>query len=288
MEQDDLEFDEPAVRRAVQRAWGDEHAPQRLRGRISRLMATAGPIDGAAEASVAQSAGAAAEQWWSRAYAMAAAAIVVLAVGLLVLYYQGTFDPKPPGPRMAVVTIVPSKTTVPLTLTRSMLATHAACGKLHDHHSIPDLDGNTYADLTVRLTADLGFPTLVRSIGSDWTFEGAGECVVGDLRGAHLLFSNGVQAVSVFSLPASCMNGVRPGAQYEGVVDGHPVAGFARPGAVYAVVGGLRASSAAGATASPGPVPSLEAVLGIRSRLLEAFDIGCSTDTPDELLFLEE
>jgi hypothetical protein len=272
MEHDDLEFDDAGLKGAIQRAWGDERAPQRLRGRVSRLMATADSIDAAAAALPRASA----DQWRSRAYALTAAAVILFAVGVLVLFYRGMFDRARGG--AAYAEVIPSKTEVPLTLARSMLATHAACGKLPDHHTVKDLDGKTYAALTVKLTADLGFPTLARSIGAEWKFKGAGECDVGELRGAHLLFARGDQTISVFSLPASCMNGVAPGAQYEGMVDNHAIAGFARPGAVYAVIG---------AGSGAGPSPSLEAVMVVRDMLLQAFEVGCISDNPDELLFVD-
>ncbi len=274
MENDDRDFDEPAVMRAVQRAWGAEQAPQRLRGRISRLMATASSIDAATATATSASA---AEQWRSRAYGLAAAAVIVLSVGLLVLYYQGMFNRITGSGGTAYPIVLPSKTEVPLTLARSMLATHTACGKLHDHHTVKDLDGDTYAALTVKLTADLGFPTLVRSIGPEWKFKGASTCDVGGLRGAHLMFARGDQTISIFSLPSSCMTGVAPGAQYEGTVDDHPVAGFARPGTVYAVIG----------SSGAGPSPALASVVGIRDTLLSAFDISCASDQPDELLFFD-
>lgn len=273
MENNELDFDEPAVMRAVQRAWGDEQAPQRLRGRISRLMATASSIDAATAHGTS-----AAEQWRRRAYGFAAAAVIVLGVGLLVLYYQGMFDRVTGGGGTAYAIVLPSKTDVPLTLARSMLATHTACGKLHDHHTVKDLDGNTYAALTVKLTADLGFPTLVRGIGPEWKFKGASTCDVGALRGAHLMFAKGDQTISIFSLPSSCMTGVPPGAQYEGTVDDYPVAGFARPGTVYAVIG-----SSGGA----GQPPALASVVGIRDTLLSAFDISCASDHPYELFFFD-
>lgn len=277
MNQDDFEIDESAFKGAVQRAWGDERAPQRLCGRVGRLMATAGSIE---DATVATAGASAAERWRSRAYSLAAAAVLALSVGLLVLYYQGTFDRVPGGRATAYNVIVPSKTDVPLTLARSMVATHSACGKLIDHHhTVENLDGNSYAALTVRLTADLGFPVVARGIGSGWTFKGAGECDVAELRGAHLLFARDDQMISVFSLPSSCMAGVAPGAEYEGTVDNHPVAGFARPGTVYAIVG-----SSDGAE----PPVSLEAVTAIRDALLSACDIGCATDDPEALLFFDQ
>lgn len=271
MDHQDFEFDNPGLKAAVQRAWGDEGAPQRLRGRISRLIATAGSIDQATAAAVNNRSPW--QRWQGRVYGFVAAAAVVLAVGLMVLYYRGAFDRTNAHYAGGPPLIMPSKTQVPLTLAHSMIATHSACGKLHDHRLVDGV--NTYAALNLKLTANLGFPAMARSIGEEWTFKGAGECTVDGLRGAHLLFARGDQTMSVFSLPASCMSGVAPGAQYEGTVNGHAVAGFARAGAVYAVVGS--SSSAA--------LP-LDAVTAIRDGLYSRFEIGCGED-PADLVFFE-
>lgn len=265
MEHEDFEFD-AGLKVAVQRAWSGETAPQRLRGRISRIVTTASSINDATAAATARPSPW--QRWQSQVYAFAAAAVLILSVALLALYYQGTFDTPRIGYATPAAMVVPSKTQVPLTLTRSMLATHTACGKLHDHRLVDGVDGvDTYAALNIKLTADLGFPALARSIGQDWRFKGAGECTVGDSRGAHLLFARGDQTVSVFALPGSCMSGMAPGAQYEGMVDGSPVAGFARSGALYGVVG-----------TSPGNGLSLDAIKGIRDGLFIEFDLGCGED----------
>src|SRR5215213_3594813 len=93
MEQDDLQFDDPGLKGAIQRAWGSDRAPQSLRGRISYLVATAGSVDDApAEARSVSTI----DRWRSRAYGLAAAAIVIIGIGLLVSFYLGTFDPFTP------------------------------------------------------------------------------------------------------------------------------------------------------------------------------------------------
>jgi hypothetical protein len=262
MNQGDLEFDDPTLKGAVQRAWGAEGAPQRLRGRISHLIATSGSIDHAPGDAPPSSAW---QRWSSRAYTLAAAAVIVVGIGLLVLYYQGTFDRFGPqalyARETAAMRLEPTRTTVPLQLAQSLVATHVACGQLSDHHLIDRAAARTYGELTLKLTADLGFPAVARGIGADWRFRGAGECAVGNLRGSHLLFARGNDTVSLFSLPAHCMSGVTPGAQYDGLVDGHPVAGFSRQGAVYAVVG-----------STAGPSMSVQTVASIRDSLFSVFD----------------
>ncbi|MGB7160718.1 MAG: hypothetical protein WBD40_21825 [Tepidisphaeraceae bacterium] len=263
MEQDELEFDDPGLKDVVRRAWGSEVGPQRLRGRISHLIATAGSIDlnpaGAARATI---------DWQSRIYALAAAAVIVFAIGLLTLYYQGVFE-RSPSRAVAMANPVPVMTAVPTALGQSMIERHDACLALRDHHLVDQNVPKNYGALNVKLTADLGFPSLARSIGADWTFKGAGTCDVGALRGSHLLFARGDQSVSLFSLPTHCMAGAPAGSVYAGVVGNHPMAGFARGGGVYSVVG-----------SSPTGSLSLEAIVSIRDGLLGLFDPGgCSGET---------
>ena len=210
-------------------------------------------------------------------YGLVAAAVFVLGLGSMVLYYQGALDFSRTHSGATSAYAAPSQTPLPVALAQSLVATHVACGSLHDHHFVQPVNGNTYAALNVKLTADLGFPSIARSIGADWSFKGAGECNVGALRGSHLMFARGDQTVSVFSLPSHCMGGVSPGAMFQGQVDQRPVAGFAQRGAVYAVVG----SSASGSL-------PLDAVVGIRDGLFDPFtDIGCGNDGASETILPE-
>ena len=271
MQHDDLEFDDPGLKSAIHRAWGAEQAPQRLRARIGRLVATAGSVEDLPAPASAW------DRLQGRVYGMTAAAVILLCVGLLILYYQGTFDRTLlRGIAMSAQPIsLPSKTEMPLSLAQSMVATHNSCGKLHDHRLVPDLAADTYPALSLKLTADLGFPVIARGIGADWKFKGACECTVEALRGSHLLFARGDERVSVFSLPSSCMMGVPPGAHFDGTAQGHPVAGFSRGGAVYAVVG-----SSPNATVTPA------VVMSIRDGFFGQFDpTMCGEVDPTDLEF---
>ena len=269
MEHDDFQFDEPGLKGAVQRAWGGEQSPQRLRARVSRLIATAASVD-QAPAPVSTW-----ERWQGRVYGLAAAAVLILGIGLLVLYYQGAFDGNVSRFASAAQPIsLPSKTAMPISLAQSMVATHNSCGKLQDHRLVGDLPANSYRALSVKLTSDLGFPVIARGLGPEWKFRGAGECSVGELRGSHLLFVRGNESISVFSLPSSCMMGIPPGAQFEGPVQGHPVAGFSRGGAVYAFVG-----------SSPAASLTTEALTAIRDGFFSQFDPATCGEIDTDLDF---
>ena len=261
MEHDEREFDQPVLKDAVRRAWGGDVAPQRLRGRISHLIATASSIDIMPAEASARSRW---QIWTSRAYALAAAAVVILAIGLLVLYYMGQFDALGPR-RFAGMTspVAPERTSMPISLARSLVATHRAAGKSLDEQTGDSLDAKTYAELSLKLTADLGFPVLARSVGTDWKFEGAREFTVGDARGSQVLFAHGDETVSLFSLPLQCTGGCSANSTFEAMVDGHPVAGFSRPGVAYALVG-----------SSPSGSLSLASMTAIRDALFGAFDTG--------------
>jgi len=267
-DEDDIQFDEPGLKAAVQRAWA-EAAPQRLRGRVSHLIATAASMDHSADLPRPLSGW---QIWASRAYAIAAAAVLIFAIGLLALYYQGAISiGANPIARGGMVPVVPTRTEVPVQLVQSLVATHVACARLPDHHLIDRAVGaKTYAELSLQLTADLGYPVLARRVGGeDWKFLGAGECTVNGVRAAHLLFGKGNDTISVFSLPAHCMGGCSVGAQYDGAVDGHPVAGFARGGAAYAMIG-----------SSPSGALSTQALVSMRDGLFGTFNVeGCGEGT---------
>jgi hypothetical protein len=271
MDHDDFELDDATLQGAVRQAWGDERAPQRLRGRIGHLIATARSVDEVASPVAASGW----DRWSSRVYAAVAAAVLLFGFGSLALYYNGFFTSSAVAGAGAQLYNVPppKKTPVPISLVSSLIATHTNCGK-HDHHLVDPAVESNYAALTVKLTADLGFPALARGVGTDWTFLGAGECVVDGNQVSHLMFARGDVKVSVFTLPLHC-TGVEPGGQFDGMVEQHPVAGFARPGALYAVVG------SSGAT---GEALSLETVTSIRDQMFSRFDIGCG-DEIDSLEF---
>jgi hypothetical protein len=268
MEHDDLEMDESGLKGAIQRAWGNERVPQRVRGRISHLIATAASVD-----LPAQAAASAWDRWSGRVYGLVAAAVLLFGIGSLVMYYQGFFDspafarydePAPPP--------TPMKTPVPITIARSMIATHTACGML-DHHVVDVTVERNYAALGVKLTADLGFPALSRGLGPEWTFQGAAECIVAGQQASHLLFTRGDATISIYSLPLHCTE-LAAGSEFEGMLDGQPVAGFARPGALYGVVG-----------SGPAGTMSLETVTAIRDALLSQFQPGECVPGEDMLDF---
>jgi hypothetical protein len=269
-DQDDFDFDDPGLKAAVRRAWGEDAAPQRLRGRISHLIATAASMDHSADLPAPQPGW---QIWASRAYAIAAAAVLIFAIGLLALYYQGAINIGPGNPiaRAQAVSLVPTRTEVPVQVMRSLLATHVACARLPDHHLIDRAVGaKSYSELSLKLTADLGFPVVARRIGGeDWKFLGAGECDVAGTRAAHLLFGKGNDIVSVFSLPSDCMSGCAVGAQFDGMYQGHPVAGFARSGASYALMG-----------SSPSGALSAQSLASMRDALFGTFSVeGCGEGT---------
>ena len=267
-QQDELDFEDAALKDAVRRAWASERGPARLRGRVSHLIATAGSIDDVS--TVKATSRASAEIWRSRMYTLAAAAVILFAIGLLVLQYQGVFEPRLPFAQATPPPAQSIDTPVPDALAGSLVARHDGCASMRDHYLVQHPGVKSYGALNVQLTADLGFPVLARGIGSEWRFKGAGTCEVGPQRASHLLFSRGNQSVSLFSLPATCAGGPPNGSVFQGMVNDHPVAGFSRNGGVYAVVG----SAAGGASLS------VDTVSAIRNSLMGLFEPGgCTGDT---------
>jgi hypothetical protein len=234
------QFDDPALKEAVRRAFPRESAPAALRQRVAAIMASG---TAAAEDATDRGGTRAADRtlrrpdrsWWSRQFtaktAVAAAAALV-AIGVMVIQIRSAFAPPPAGGYAA--------TSFPQSFALAMVRTHDNCAKLPDHHLVPGTDP---AVLKASLSASEGIAVAAVDLGPGWQFKGAGLCTVDGSKAAHLLFTHGSETISVFSLPTppSC---ARASGKYTETVEGHPIAGVVTNGAVYCVVG----SGAAGLT----------------------------------------
>ena len=273
------EFDDPALRAAVQRTAGREAAPASLRARVASLLAAdgaaaaaAGPSNGAMRAAsdaattTTNAATATARAARTRPLSIggrdfwrtaAVAAAVLLVLGWLGFRVRDEFFP----PR-AIAYGGGSHTAIPASLVLEVVRAHDACAKLPDHHKLP---GDDLEKLREKLTAGASVNASVISLGADWKFRGAGVCTVGDKQAAHLQWVREDEYLSIFSMTAT--EGCGYGADsYRDIVEKHPVAGFRHGDALYCVV-----ASAESRTLGK------EAIDAVLQQVQGSLAIGCMT-----------
>lgn len=229
-------FDDPILKAAVRRAWSQESAPPQLRAKITTLIAGMGDTD-AGEAETAEPApsmrlperqgGWRLPPW----VGYAAAAVVLLAVGLISIQMIGTDTPSP-GPTVAGG--------LPVSFISDLVKTHDRCCNFANHHTI-DAPRDDIDAIREDLEDRLGKPVWVFDATADgWHFRGAAICRVADRRSAHLLYdrpSNG-QTLSVISVPYEGNCSLRRGEVVTLPMQAnHPVAGFIDAGEFHCLIG---------------------------------------------------
>jgi hypothetical protein len=151
--------------------------------------------------------------------------MVLVAVGLMTIKFS--FRPAP----------IPAAASIPENLADNLIVRHDACCRAPDHH-MPGLPRNDLQAIAVALHGRLGFPVMSgEPSAAPWQFSGASICDVGETAGAHLIFKQPNQDISIFSLPISVDPNLAGKGQFALVDSGHPIAGFATANALYAVVG---------------------------------------------------
>jgi hypothetical protein len=257
-------FNDPDLKAALRRVWGNQAAPADLRQRVYAMGigAARAPSAGLTPALRPRSS---AWVWPLRhprpLYGLAAALMMVLGFGIA---YQ--IDQSSPsgsgsrsgssgyatvvgpslsnGPATVPATTLPSA--LPPSLTDRLADAHTRCVGYPDHDGFKDLGPSDFGSLRQRLENELGFSVLAGAIGDDesgWEFKGAAVCPVGQVASAHLLFKRRGQAVSLFSLPRACCPQARTGDVFEDGDTDHPTAVFVRPGGIQCVVGSSRDGS---------------------------------------------
>lgn len=209
------QFDDPVLKSAVRKAYADERASVELRRRVAEMAHSASPV-GTSHLSIGRR-----NPW----YGLAAAAILILAIGVAISQYLGVFSFESASPNALPVAVVDG-----------MTATHDACAKLPDHHLLPIDNDDDMVAIAQALNKELARPVLAAALGDGWSFRGAGICQVGRYSAGHLLFSRGDQLVSLFSMPSVSYQ-VKGSGNYELVASGHPLAGFAAPRGLFCLVG---------------------------------------------------
>lgn len=221
MSRDEYQFDDPALKSALKRAFQMQIAPDELRRRIAHL-ASVGGI------------GRPMRIWRSILKGSIAAAILFAIAGLLSWEY-GLFDR--PSQRVAYGTMGQ----LPPEVAQQMIHRHEEMASMSQPHQLTSSHDNL-SQVRQELQQKLGAIKMAGLELGDpgWEFRGARLTAVAGQAAAELLYEwhgPGEQRVSIFilSAPPSCA-GYGTG-DYSLVSDGHPISGFLQGGGLYCVVG---------------------------------------------------
>jgi hypothetical protein len=212
------QFDDPALKSALQRVWGGDAASPALRRRIEKSL----DQQKWAEQSILR-------RWRAPLTGLAAAAVLAVVFSM-----------------SAVVATQNRDRTVPTWFADAVVAAHDRC--VAEDLKNPEAHGrkidfaNRDEVRAVRssLNRQIGYPVMVYSPGKDWKLDGARVCTVGNIPAAHLMFTRGKETLSIFSISAGALyndRSVPDGVRYAQVDKGHGVAGFTYGGALHCVVG---------------------------------------------------
>jgi hypothetical protein len=217
--EDITEINDPAMKSAIKRAWGGECCPANLRKCVCTL------LDDADEPM---------RPWL--AWGAAAAAVLAMAVLLTAVHRTANIS------NLAIASDSSPQNTqlsdaLPTALQTELIKTHDRCSQKATHHRLL-VSMNDDAAMAAAMRSQLARAVLVaRPTQGDWTFKGASVCQVASSPTGHLVFSSGDQALSIFSLPNSVDPKLKDGAHIETMKDGHPIAAFAKDGALFCLVG---------------------------------------------------
>jgi hypothetical protein len=203
-------FDDPQLKQAVRRVWGEEQASPMLRQRITQLLAQE-------EAAPARMSLVSRISNWG----WAIAAVVILGIGLS----GWQFFPRP---------AVQGGEALPNYIAEAMIKTHDGCCRSRNHYRLPGVGHNDFPAIGNTLAAALKIPVI--SIPIDhWQFAGGACCGVHGHPTGHLIYRNGHETLSIFSVPASDFQ-MSEGENYVANVGTHHIAGFVQSGGLYCVV----------------------------------------------------
>jgi hypothetical protein len=220
MKTDETEFHDPGLKAAVKRAWGAECCPAKLRNLIrNQADQDDQPI-----------------RLWL-AWGAAVAAVLAMAITLSAIHHPVT----PAGSDLALSTDSSSQnpefaSILPTALQTELIKTHDRCAQKPSHQRLL-VSMNDDAAMAAAMRNQLSRAVLVaRPSQGNWTFKGASVCQVASSPTGHLVFASGDQALSVFSLPNTLDPNLKDGAHVEMMKDGHPIAAFAKDGALFCLV----------------------------------------------------
>lgn len=203
MNQDLPQFEDPALKQAIGRAFPKERASEALRGRVDDLLRGGVPTRQRA--------------FWARPSVWAMAASLMIVISLAVWFFQR--DSSPPIGQETLVALVQR---------------HDQCCASPTHYD-RRFSQASFAAMGKAMSSQLHAPVLAADLRRDgWTFTGPAICRVGKQSAAHLIFRRGAQEISVFSLPKQQLAN---GGMWSTQLDGHLLAGFEKSGTIYCMVG---------------------------------------------------
>ncbi len=209
------EFHDPMLKSAVKRAWGEQCCPDTLREQVRKTVVTANasklswPV------------------WFT--WGLAAAGIALAVTIPIYRHFANSSD--------RTVQVASSlRPFIPVSLQSDLIRTHDRCSKSKDHHHLP-VPRDDDAAIAQCMSTQLSRAVLVaRPVDPAWTFKGAAICHVGTVPCGHLVFVNGSESLSLFSLPLSADPNLAEGAKVQTVCDGHPMIAFVSHGALFCLV----------------------------------------------------
>lgn len=225
------QFEDPALKAAVCRAWGAECCPEAVRRGVLAAVNPPPTQPVQLRRPIVFP--------FRPVLGLATAALVVIAATLAWQQWPAGSTTSS-NPSFAPNNPTQSSVELPASLVSDLTFQHDRCAANLVHRD-PDLAQDDPVELARQMQKVLNFPVLTERLPKEWNFRGAAFCPVGTCKSAHLIYFRVVgprKTVSVFSLPAD----VWPGGQGHTCAEvdprsRHPLAGFATGRGVYFMVG---------------------------------------------------
>ena len=235
---EEINFEDPLLRRAVGRVFPAVKAPDSLRNRIMLAMkavehektvvpaprginSTPHAVDLGSGTMRIHPQAMTTSNWSTMLPGMAIAASMLISIGLMIFFLSSSAQAMPEKFQAAAV------------------ARHDQCCQASDHHHLSAIRTASYPEIGRYLKQELHHPVLAADLTREgWQFSGAAICPISGVPTAHLLFRKGSETLSVFSLPTAALPSLTQHQSYQGTTsDGHSIIVRAEDGVLYCLVG---------------------------------------------------
>jgi len=203
-------------------------------------------------------------RWRLPLIGLAAAAVLLLGLGLVYTFAWNADRSVPPYFAMAMVE----------TSRRSLGEDRARNAEHGIADPLANVPATDLAAARAKLRAELGHPVLVIDPGDGWTFQGASLSDVGGTRAARFVFTRGDATICVYSLSTGALGyryKTKDGMTYSQTEGQYHISGFVRDGAVHCVVG----SSSTGSL----PLRQVTALRNLIRKAAETMSMGGSFES---------